>query len=90
MSYSAGLTTQDEGRLVVLGSGRALLELYGSYTVGSMLRLVFKLPSTTGEIYCTAIVRDRLNARGVGVEFLHLEPRNRKRISTFVQQWLSE
>ena len=90
MSYSAGLTTQDEGRLVVLGGGGALLELNGSYTVGSMLRLGFKLPSTTGEISCTAIVRDRLNAQGVGVEFLHLEPRDRKRISTFVQQWLSE
>ena len=51
MSYSAGLTTQDEGRLVVLGSGGALLKLNGSYTVGSMLRLGFKLPSTTGEIF---------------------------------------
>ncbi len=91
MSYSAGLTTQDEGRLAVLGSGGgAVLELSGSYAVGSMLRLGFKLPSTTGEISCTAIVRDRLNAQGVGVEFLHLEARDRKRISTFVQQWLSE
>ena len=90
MSYSAGLTTQDEGRLVVLGSGGALLELNASYTVGSMLRLGFKLPSATEEISCKAIVRSRLEAQGVGVEFLHLDPRDRERISTFVQQWLSE
>ena len=31
VNYSAGLTTQDEGRLVVLGAGGALLELSGSY-----------------------------------------------------------
>ena len=55
-----------------------------------MLRLGFKLPSTTEEISCTAIVRDRLKAQGVGVEFLHLEPRDRERISTFVQQRLTE
>ena len=90
VNYSAGLTTQDEGRLVVLGAGGALLELSGSYAVGSMLRLGFKLPSTKEEISCTAIVRDRLNANGVGVEFLHLEPRDRRKISTFVQQRLSE
>ena len=90
VSYSAGLTTQDEGRLVVLGAGGAFLELSGSYAVGNMLRLGFKLPSTTAEISCTAIVRDRLDAKGVGVEFLHLEPPDRERISTFVQRRLSE
>ena len=91
VSYSAGLTTQDEGRLTALGSGGgAVLELSGSYAVGSMLRLGFKLPSTTEEISCTAIVRDRLNAQGVGVEFFHLEPRDRKRINTFVLDRLSE
>ena len=76
---------------LALGSGGgAVLELSGSYAVGSMLRLGFKLPSTTTEISCTAIVRDRLNAQGVGVEFLHLEPRDRKRISTFVLERVNE
>ena len=89
-SYSAGLATQDEGRLVVLGAGGAFVELNGSYAVGHMLRLGFKLPSAAEEISCTAIVRSRLEAQGVGVEFLHLDPRDRERISTFVQQQLSE
>ena len=83
VSYSAGVTTRDEGRLVVLGAGGAFLELSGSYGGGSMLRLAFELPSTPGEITCTAIVRDRL-AKGVGVEFSQLEPRDRDRISGFV------
>ena len=91
MSYSAGLTTQDEGRLAVLSSGGgAVMELSGSYAVRSMLRLGFKLPSTTTAISCMAIVRTRLNTHGVGVEFLHLEPRDRKKISTFVLDRLSE
>ena len=91
MSYSAGLTTQDEGRLAVLSSGGgAVIELSGSYAVGSILKLGFKLPSTTEEVACTAIVRRRLNTHGVGVEFLHLEPRDRKRISTFVLERVNE
>ncbi len=81
--YSTGVRTPDEGRLVVLGAGGAFLELSGSYGSGSMLRLAFELPSTPGEITCTAIVRDRL-PEGVGVEFSQLEPRDRDRVSGFV------
>ena len=87
LSYSAGAKTRDEGRLVLLGAGGAFLELAGSYDVGGMLRLGFELPSTPGEIACAAIVRDRL-AKGVGVEFLELVPRDRDRIDGFVTRHL--
>ena len=83
LSYSAGDTTEDEGRLIVLGAGGAFLELDGSYGLGSLLRLAFALPPTPGKITCTGIVRCRL-PKGVGVEFSQLESRDRDRINRFV------
>ena len=68
----------------MLGAGGAFLELSGSYPVGSMLRLVFKLPATSVEVSCSAIIRSCLKETGVGAEFWNLEPDDRKRISTFV------
>lgn len=87
VSYSAGDTTEDEGRLVVLGAGGAFLELGGIYGLRSLLRLAFELPSTPGKITCTGIVRCRL-PKGVGVEFSQLEPQDRDRISGFVTRSL--
>ncbi len=90
LGYSACFSTQDEGRLVVLGAGGAFLELSGRYPLGSMLRVNFKLPSTLVPVTCSAIVRFRLEGKGVGVEFWNLEPHDQKRIGTFVRQQLSE
>lgn len=75
--------------MAILGAGGAFLELSGSYGIGNMLRLAFELPSTPGDITCTAIVRCRL-PKGVGVEFLQLESRDRDRISAFVTRNLDE
>lgn len=84
LSYSAGATNRDQGRLVVLGAGGAFLELGGTYAVGSMLKLGFKLPSTAEAVSCLAIVRDSQQGRGAGVEFVDLEPRDRARVTAFV------
>ena len=89
VSYSAGVSQRDEARLIVLSSGGAFLELDGDYAVGSILKLGFTLPSTTEAITGLAIVRDRLTGSGVGVEFLDLEPRDRERITAFVNRHLS-
>ena len=60
VSYSAGSTTQDEGRLAVVGAGGAFLELSGTYDISSLLRLAFELPSTPGDMTCTATIQCRL------------------------------
>ncbi len=81
----AGSTTSVDGRLVVLGAGGAFLELGDTYPLGTMMRVRFTLASI-GEIDCEAIVRNGLEAKGVGVEFLDLDPLVQVRIMTFVAQ----
>ncbi len=81
----AGGATSVDGRFVVLGAGGAFLELAEPYPLGTMMRVRFTLASI-GEIDCRAIVRNGLEAKGVGVEFLDLDPHDQERIRTFVEQ----
>jgi len=53
--------------------------------VGRPLRLRFEL-TALGKVGCRAIVRRRLEDRGVGVEFMDIDPTDRTRITTFVEQ----
>ncbi len=73
------------GRLVVLSARGALLELDEGYPIGTLLRMGFEL-ATPGEIDCRAIVRRAIAGKGVGVEFLDIEPGDRERIAAFVEQ----
>ena len=79
----AGGPTSVDGRLVVLGAGGAFLELGDTYPLGTMMRVRFTL-APIGEIDCLAIVRNGLEAKGVGVEFLDLDPHDQVRV--FVAQ----
>ncbi len=81
----AGSTTSVDGRLVVLGAGGAFLELGDTYPLGTMMRVRFTL-APIGEIDCRAIVRNGLEAKGVGVEFLDLDPHDQERLRRFVEQ----
>ena len=80
-----GGTTSVDGRFVVLGAGGAFLELGDAYPLGTMMRMRFTL-APIGEIDCRAIVRNGLEAKGVGVEFLDLDPHDQERLRTFVEQ----
>ena len=81
----AGRATSVDGRFVVLGTGGAFLELGETYPLGTMIRVRFTL-APIGEIDCRAIVRNRLEAWGVRVEFLDLDPHDQERIRVFVEQ----
>ena len=75
-----------EGRVIVLGAGGALLDVGELYPVGSFLRLRFRFPPRFDDVICKSIVRNGLDRRGVGVEFLDLSPRDRERVSAFVEE----
>ena len=83
--YRAGGMTSVDGRFVVLGAGGAFLELGDTYPLGTMMRVRFTL-APIGEIDCQAIVRNGLEAKGVGVEFLDLDPHDQERLRRFVEQ----
>ncbi len=78
-------TIQIHGRLVVLGAGGAFLELGESYAIGSLLRLRFFIPKL-GEIACQVIVRNSLEGKGVGTEFLDMDPPDQERIKAFIEK----
>ena len=78
-------TIHIRGVLVVLGAGGAFLELGESYAIGSVLRLQFFIPQL-GDIDCQVIVRNGLEEKGVGTEFLEMNPPDQERINHFIEQ----
>ncbi len=76
------------GRLVVLGAGGAFLELDESYAIGRVLRVRFSV-AELGEIACQVIVRNRLEGKGVGTEFLDMDLHDHARIKRFVEKTIS-
>ncbi len=78
-------TIHIHGRLVVLGAGGAFLELGESYAIGSVLRIRFTV-AELGEIACQVIVRNRLEGKGVGTEFLGMDLHDHARIKRFVEK----
>ncbi len=73
------------GRLVVIGAGGAFLEVDDAYPIGSFMHVRFELP-TLGAIGCRAIVRNAIEGKGVGVEFLDIEGVEHRRIAAFATQ----
>lgn len=67
------------GRITILGSGGAFVELTPGIDVGTVIGLRFRLPNDGGEIICAGVVRDNA-AGGIGVEFTELTPGDRDRI----------
>ena len=83
-----GKTIRMDGRLAILGAGGAFLELGENHAIGSLVRLRFTT-AELGEIACQAIVRNGLEGKGVGVEFLDIEPSDQERIKAFVEKHLA-
>ena len=80
-----GSNSRTSGRLVVLSAGGAFIELDYGYPVGRPLGLQFEV-GDLDTIGCRAIVRRHLEDRGVGVEFLNIDPADRDLLTTFVKQ----
>ena len=78
-------TIQIHGRLVDLGAGGAFLKLSENYAIGSLLRLRFAV-AELGEIACLVIVRSSLVGKGVGTEFLDMNPPDQERIEVFIEK----
>jgi hypothetical protein len=55
--------------------------------VGSKLRLLFDVPG--GEVLATALVRDSIPGRGMGVEFVEISPESRARIEELLDRLMS-
>ncbi len=79
-----GLQRSVSGRFVMLGAGGTFLEVTENYPTGTFLKIRFD-PGELGEISCDAIVRNTLEGKGVGLEFLDLAPHDQKRIEEFVE-----
>lgn len=55
--------------------------------VGSQVRLLFDIPG--GEVLATAVVRNQVEGRGMGVEFTEIQPNDRIRLEGLLQRLLS-
>ena len=73
------------GRVLILSATGAWIEASGTYPVASSLTLRFVVPPVSDPIVCQAIVRNGVEERGVGVEFLDLLPDDVERINAFVE-----
>jgi hypothetical protein len=82
-----GIFTRSDERLSDLSIGGAFIETFtGSYSVGSVLSLRFKLPDCNRLVTCTAIVRNSRGGQGFGVQFIDLSPDDCFQISTFLSR----
>ena len=81
---TGGVSASTDGRFTVLGAGGALLDAGELYPVGSLLRLRFRFPPRFDDVICKSIVRNGVEGKGVGVEFLDLSARDRVR--AFVEE----
>ena len=82
----AGVVSRAMRRFVVLGVGGAFLEVDETYPVGSELSVAFNPDPMLDEVMCQAVVRHALDGKGMGVEFVDLQPLDRARIQVFVEQ----
>jgi len=55
--------------------------------VGSQVRLLFDIPG--GEVLATAVVRNHVAGRGMGVEFTEIQPADRTRLEGLLQRLLN-
>jgi c-di-GMP-binding flagellar brake protein YcgR len=73
------------GHLVILGEGGAFLELAKNYAIGSRLKLRFTT-AIFGDIACQAVVRNSFEGKGVGTEFVDMDPADQERIAAFIER----
>jgi tetratricopeptide (TPR) repeat protein len=77
---SAGQTST--ARAENMGLGGLFLRTENPARHGSMLELVFELP--TGDVRARAIVRRSMPGRGMGVQFIEMRPEDRARLNRYL------
>lgn len=72
-------------RAEVVGMGGLFLHVAEPLEVGTMIQVVLDLQ--TGEFRARAVVRDSTLGRGMGVQFVQMEPADRARLNQFLIQY---
>jgi len=81
-----GIFTRTRERLKNLSVAGAFIETAETFSVGSVLSLRFQLSPGDGFITCTAIVRNVVVGRGVGIEFLDLSRLHRMHVTQSIEK----
>jgi len=77
----------DVSRAEVIGLGGLFLHTPCPLPLGTGIELLFDLK--TGEVRARAIVRDCRPGKGMGVQFVQMQPSDRARLSQFLSQYAS-
>jgi hypothetical protein len=75
-------------RADVVGMGGLFLHTSNPLALGSVIELLFELK--TGDIRARASVRDSVPGRGMGLEFVQMQPDDRSRLNQFLSQYVHE
>lgn len=75
-------------RADVVGMGGLFLHTSNPVPVGSVIELLFDLK--TGDIRARASVRDSILGKGMGLEFVQMQPDDRSRLNQFLSQYAGE
>jgi hypothetical protein len=78
---------QGVSRAEVLGMGGMFLQTADPLPAGAMMELLFDLKS--GEVRARAIVRDSTPGKGMGVQFVQMQPADRARLNQLLSQYAS-
>jgi len=71
----------------VVGMGGLFLETSNPLPSGTVIELLFDLK--TGEVRARAIVRDSVPGKGMGVQFMQMQPADRARLNQLLAQYAS-
>jgi PilZ domain-containing protein len=74
-------------RAEVVGLGGLFLATPNPLPLGTVFELLFDLK--TGEVRARAVVRDSVPGKGMGVQFLQMQPADRARLNQFLSQYAS-
>ena len=72
-------------RAEVLGMGGLFLQAPDPLPLGTVIELLFDLKA--GEVRARAIVRDSTPGKGMGVQFVQMQPADRARLNQFLSQY---
>ncbi len=67
-----------------LSGDGAFLKTHGTYAIGRVLNLRFRLPNADTFITCSAVVRHQRLGQGIGVRFLVLSPETQAQIESSI------
>jgi len=77
---------QQVSRVETLGMGGVFLSASRVRPVGTLLKLVFEVPG--GVVQADAVVRSFSRGEGMGVEFTHMDPRDRVLLGQLLRRLL--